>query len=178
MTIVWVVSTPGIAALVEGHWWSNKCCWSWSRIKKWTRLTRIRDNICWLGSESSPLPKNHSYHKWYRSFLHFDLMSSFFGGGGKENFCNFCCKVTRDLSVLGFQKWRIRIRIPVNHKIGSRVPTGKKCYWFVTLAVSSIKTRFDCSFINTNVLCRGMDSRKKVVCGVAATVIIWLVSLF
>jgi hypothetical protein len=40
------------------------------------------------------------------------------------------------------------------------------------------KTRFDGTFVNTNDLCRGMDSRKKVVCGVAATVIIWLVSLF
>jgi hypothetical protein len=41
-----------------------------------------------------------------------------------------------------------------------------------------MKTRFDGTFVNTNDLCRGMDSRKKVVCGVAATVIIWLVSLF
>jgi hypothetical protein len=44
--------------------------------------------------------------------------------------------------------------------------------------LSSTKTRFDGTFVNTNDSCRGMDSRKKVVCGVAATVIIWLVSFF
>jgi hypothetical protein len=63
----------------------------------------------------------------------------------------------------------------VNQKIESR---SEKIRLIRHTGSLFYKTRFDGTLVNTNDSCRGMDSRKKVVCGVAATVIIWLVSLF